>query len=141
MRKAIGGVLSFVFILGCEQAMPQPAVMCNLGSLTGTWRTQYERLDGNCGPIPDEVTVVQAPQAGDAGSGACTYAAWLLSTDRCRVDADFTCPTNDGKGTQRWVGVYRQSSASKVGGTFSLQVVHSSIGTCRGTYNATITAL
>jgi len=108
---------------------------CAIGSLTGTWRLTYAQTDGNCGPISAETV-----QAGTPGSPSCSIASRQISPDKCRLDTSFTCPTTDNRGTQSWVAVLHQDSSTQLSGTGTVQVNHPA-GTCRSTYNLTMTKL
>ena len=127
----IGSVgLAACVLVACSSTEGSETFACSLGSLEGTWRIHYEETDGNCGEIADE-TVVQG--ATDPGADSCTYAASTVSADKCRWDTDFTCPTTDQRGTQRWTGVMTQTGEEELSGSMTVQLKHP-MGTCRGTY-------
>jgi hypothetical protein len=111
---------------------------CAMGDLTGTWRAHYDEVNGNCGPIADE-TALFDPDA-DPGPG-CIVNNSIISDDKCRADMDFSCPTTDDRGTQDWVMVMRHVGPGRLSGTATVQVNHPAVGTCRSTYNVTITQL
>ena len=104
--------------------------------LTGTWRWEYDETDGNCGPIADETVNL----ASGGGGEGCTYASVMTSSDQCRQDADFTCPTLDGEGTQHWVMVTHHTDDGRLEATATVQLDHPS-GSCRSTYDITIDEL
>jgi hypothetical protein len=131
------GLFVFIAACGCSSAGDQEdSFTCTIGSLTGTWRTHYEETNGNCGPIPDETNVFK-PGPPDP---ACTVRTDKVSADRCRYDSDWTCPTTDKNGTQQWTVVMRQTAAGRLEGTGTVQLNHAT-GTCRSTYNMTVTKL
>lgn len=108
------------------------------GSLGGTWRTHYVETDGNCGPISDETSVLDTntpPQPG------CTQTTNTISSDKCRADLAWSCPTTDGNGTQSWVVVLTQTGPETIKGTGTVQLNHPTAGTCRSTYAMTLTKL
>lgn len=129
-----------LLVSACGSSDDEPPLVCHLGELTGTWRTTYEERDGTCGPLPAE-TVSLSPSDPGGGTGGCKYATDAISADKCRYDFDYTCPTTDGKGTQRWTGVTRQVEEGKLTGDTSVQLVHPELGTCRSTYTVTLAKL
>lgn len=70
---------------------------------------------------------------GTAGDPACTYAAENIGQDKCTMELDFTCPTSDAAGTERWVGSHRHVAAGRVEGSMTLQLQHTRLGSCRST--------
>jgi len=108
---------------------------CAIDALTGAWRLSYTETDGTCGPIQDETFIL-----GGTGDGACTEHANTISDDRCEQTLDFTCPTTDGAGTQRWVMVLEQVGEEHIAGTGTVQLDHPE-GTCRSTYDLDLQAL
>ena len=112
---------------------------CNLGSITGTWRTHYDETNGNCGAIPDETNISTSTTM--PSDSACTVTTNVLSDDKCHLDRQFECPTTDGLGTQSWTSAITQTAAGRIEGSATVQLQHPSIGTCRSTYNVTITQL
>jgi hypothetical protein len=131
--KLLSVAVAVAFLISCGGGH----VNCQIGSLTGTWRLVYSQVDGNCGPIPSET--VQAGTVGAASS--CVIQNQTISPDHCRIDSTFTCPTTDGQGTQAWTTVFHQDSDTSLSGTGTVQVNHPTLGTCRSTYNLTMTKL
>jgi hypothetical protein len=111
---------------------------CALGELTGTWRWHYDETDGNCGAIADETAIFQPGAAPPPG---CQIDTQIVSSDKCRLDSAFTCPTADDMGVQGWTLVLHHVAADRLGGTGTAQLNHPTIGTCRSTYNITVTRL
>lgn len=103
--------------------------------MRGTWRLVYVETDGNCGPVNDEIF-----SAGSTSDSKCTTHSSSTSVDGCRADSDFTCPTLDGAGAQRWTGYLEIDSQTQASGVFAAQVTHAS-GACRSTYDVTATKL
>lgn len=120
-----------------DGAAAPPQFECAIGQLTGTWRAQYVETNGTCGPIADETFIAGVPDP----SGQCTVTTSQVSSDRCRIDIAFNCPTTDGQGTVAWVVVLRQTSQTQLSGTGTVQVNHAVLGTCRSTYDITVTRL
>jgi hypothetical protein len=119
-----------------DGAEEKDELTCALGELTGTWRIQYQEVNGDCGAIPDETSVF------DPGTGSgCTRDTRTISADKCRLDTSFSCPTADRLGTSAWGLVVRQTSETRLDGTGTVQVSHSTLGTCRSTYTITVTRL
>jgi len=116
----------------------EPFADCGIGTLSGSWRIQYAESGGECGAIPDE-TGVEAPTA-SPGAG-CSVQSSTISEDNCELDRSFTCPTADGLGIGAWIVALRQVSDTRLEGTGTLQVNHSTLGACRSTYDITITKL
>lgn len=112
---------------------------CGIGELSGTWRISYKEVDGDCGPIPAET--VNLSSSGSGGGGACKTAVQDISSDKCRLDFDYTCPTTDGKGTQRWSGVTKQTAEDRLEADSTAQLQHPALGACRSTYKVTYTKL
>lgn len=121
---------------GSEQGATAAPFTCSIGSLSGTWRVTYRETNGTCGPVADELLVEPDADAAspDAGADPCTYAARRIAADRCRYDFDFTCPLNGVKGTQRWVGTLRQTSATTLEGPWTLQGIAPDAA-CRSSYD------
>jgi hypothetical protein len=127
--------LSCVVLAGCSSG--DPSFTCAIGELSGTWRIHYEETNGNCGAVADE-TVVLSPAASQAASAGCTYAAQNISSDKCSLELDFTCPTTDNAGTQHWIGSMHQVAADRLEGSYTVQLQHPQLGTCRSTYDTTM---
>jgi hypothetical protein len=136
MKKLLGTLVPGVLLLsGCGGG--SSSFQCSIGSLTGTWRLHYDQTNGTCGTIADETFII-----GALGSGAgCTSQAQTISSDHCRLDTAFTCPTTDSLGTQAWVISLTQNSPTQLGGSGTVQVNHPTLGTCRSTYNLTVTKI
>ncbi len=128
-------VLFAVVMTACAEEGPAPFAACTIGELTGTWRIRYVKTQGSCGDLNDETVVMSAEPPKLAA--ACTYAANNIGADKCTLEQDFTCPTLDNQGTQRWVGSYRQTAAGQLTGSVTLQADHPAIGMCRATYDVT----
>jgi hypothetical protein len=121
---------------GSSGGAPAPAPFtCAIGELTGAWLVHYVETNGNCGPLNDETVLAGVPQT----SSGCTVQSQQISTDKCTLDIQATCPTTDGLGTQTWVDALHQVSSTKLTGTGTVQVNHPTLGICRSTYNITIT--
>jgi hypothetical protein len=118
-------------VIGCGGDEP---FTCALGNLTGTWRVHYVETDGNCGPVPDATVMM------DSESG-CTVESQQVSADKCRKDSTVTCPTTDGLGTTTNVTVLTQVAADRIEGTTTVQLDHWTLGSCRSTYDVTVTRL
>ena len=123
---------------GCEILFPDdPFTDCQLGLLTGTWRVQYQEVNGNCGTIADD-TIVFDPSAEPPAT--CTIHSETLSIDRCRLDNDFTCEDVDDFGTvtlsQRWTGVLEHVAANTLSGTTTIRSEEFG-SSCQSTYNVT----
>jgi hypothetical protein len=130
-------------LLGCDpdasETQPEePGFACAIDALTGTWRVTYSEQDGDCGPVASE-TVSLGGTGGDAGGCKTTKAA--VSADRCSREFDFTCPTTDGEGSQRWTGITRQVSARRLESDATAQLQHPELGVCRSTYTMVWTRL
>lgn len=131
MRRA----LLLLALTACGGGDDEP-LACNLGDLTGTWRVTYAQKDGNCGPLPAETVSLASPSA-----AGCVEHSSSISSDRCRVEADETCPTGDGRGSQRWTVVLTQVEAARLTGSATVQGQHSTLGSCRSTYDITASRL
>lgn len=107
------------------------AFTCSLGALSGTWRISYQETNGTCGNLPDETVNYDSPSAGNTN---CKSSVSKLSDDKCRFDFEFACPTTDGKGTQQWSGVTKQTSATTTEADTTIQLSHPELGQCRSTY-------
>jgi hypothetical protein len=129
-------------VVGCSGA-DEPFRDCNMDSLSGTWRVSYRQTNGDCGPISDETVNISAASSGSSSSsgGGCRTLAYGISPNKCRVEQSFTCPTNDNRGTQSWTMVSQQTSPTSVSGTATVQLTHSTLGSCRSTYAMTWTRL
>lgn len=127
-----------VAVIGCSSAESDKdsSFTCAMGSLTGTWRTHYTETNGDCGPIPDETNVFN-PGKFDP---ACTVRTNKFSADKCRWDADWSCPTTDKQGTQAWVMVTRQTGSDKLESSATVTLSHPT-GVCRSTYTMSTTRL
>lgn len=133
-------------LLACGDDAPSPSepeddFACALGALTGTWRITYAEQDGDCGSVPAETVSLGGSSSGGGGAGPCTYAPKKPSADRCSLEFDFTCPTADGKGSQRWTGITRQVAEKKLVSDATAQVQHPDVGICRSTYTMAWTRL
>lgn len=108
---------------------------CQLGTgaLTGAWLVHFTEKNGNCGPIADSLNIVD----GDPDP-SCTIKYKTYSADHCKVDQDFTCPTKDGLGTQRWVTALTQVAKDRVSGLATVTGQHPS-GNCESMYQVDIT--
>lgn len=111
---------------------------CVLGEVSGTWRANYDELDGNCGSIASETTSLGS---GKGGADPCTYFTSEVSEDKCKLDFDYSCPTTDGKGTQRWTGATNQVAEDRMESSATMQIQHPTLGSCRSTYKITLTRL
>jgi hypothetical protein len=133
MKKTIAiSLLLVLTMLGCGG--DEPFTDCALGELTGAWRIHYAETDGNCGSIQDATVMA------DTESG-CTVESQQVSADKCRKDSTVTCPTVDGLGTTTQVSVFQQVAADRIEGTTTIQLVHSTLGNCRSTYDVTVARL
>lgn len=133
MLKALVLVVSVVGLVGCGQSGPCKARTGN------TYRVNFDRRDGNCGDLPEQVVVLDdTTPPGDLGcSGTRT-----LSEDRCEATSNqLTCPTPDGYG--RFTGTLSWNTEGSSGtGTLSFSVLDSGMSViCQGTYDATYTKL
>lgn len=134
--------LASALLCACSDPAPSSAstdeeesdFTCALGSLTGTWRITYAEQDGDCGPVPAETVSLGGSGGTDPG---CTYAPKKPSADKCSLEFDFSCPTTDGKGSQRWTGITRQVAEKKLISDATAQVQHPDAGVCRSTYTMT----
>lgn len=108
---------------------------CAIGELTGSWRLHYEETDGTCGAIADETALFDP--AG-ALPGNCVTNADNLSADRCEYDLDYTC--TEPTFTQRWVSHFEQIDEDFMRATATLTFTDAA-GSCRSTYDVTITKL
>lgn len=122
-------------------AAPPPASFtCNIGNLSGAWRAHYVETNGTCGSISDETVIAGSP----APSSNCTVQTAQVSSDRCKAEWAFTCPTTDGQGTVSWVVVLDQVSDSELKGSGTVQATDPALpppDTCRSTYDITVTKL
>ncbi len=118
---------------GCEEEFTD----CQLGLLRGTWRIQFQEVDGNCGAIADD-TIVLNPEA--EPSPNCTFHSDMISADRCRSDTDFTCEEVNDLGevtlSQRWTGVLEHVDIDTLSGTVTIRS-ETFGGSCQSTYNVT----
>lgn len=131
--SGVGSLLVIASAVGCSSSTNQPFTDCKIGSLTGTWRVTYVETDGNCGKVAAE-TVVLSASSKSPGAATCTIAAQEVSSDHCRIDLDFTCPLSGAPGTQHWVGVTHQVSATELTSSMTLSAMSPSLGSCRSTY-------
>jgi hypothetical protein len=131
MRHWLAVVSILAALAGCGGS---DHVTCAIGSLTGTWRLQYQETNGTCGPIPDETVIAGAPTG-----PACTTITQQISSDHCRIDTAFNCPTTDSLGTQAWTVTLTQTANTQLTGSGTVQVNHPTLGTCRSTYSLTMT--
>jgi hypothetical protein len=145
MNKAAHLLALGAALLGCgsdaTSAPPEseePGLVCALDSLTGIWRVTYTEHDGDCGPVASETVDLGGSGGADP---SCTYAPKKPSADRCSLEFDFTCPTTDSKGSQRWTGITRQVAEKKLISDATAQLQHPELGVCRSTYTMTWTRL
>ena len=116
----------------------EPFADCAIGELTGEWQTHYVEKSGECGAIPDEMTSTDPSSPPRAG---CSVQKSTVSTDKCQLDRSFTCPTADGLGIGAWIVAFRQVAETRLEGTGTAQINHSTLGACRSTYEITMTKL
>ena len=109
---------------------------CSSDPLEGTWRTTYSEQSGSCGAIEDE-TVSMSTGQNDPQRAACTTHSSRRSPDGCTVELDETCPTTDGRGSQRWTIIMNRTSRTRFAGSGTVQVDHP-LGLCRSTYGLTM---
>lgn len=128
--------LAVVWVLGGCGGSDAPFADCDIGGLTGTWRFHYDETNGNCGAIADETVALSS-----SAPSSCTTNSSSVSGDKCELQDDFTCPLTSGTGSQRWVEVIDQASATEMDGTATVQLVDDAGDTCRSTYNVTVTKL
>jgi hypothetical protein len=139
LRRAGLAVMMACWLAGCGgDDNPAPFSDCHIGELSGTWRTHYAETNGNCGAIADETGIFNPNAPPPAGV---TIDAKQISSDKCRGDLAFTIATTDGQGSQSWVMVIHQTSATELQGTATLQLNHPTLGNCRSTYDVTVTQL
>lgn len=139
LRAAVAATVAAAMLAcGSSDGSGEEPYTCAIGELVGTWRWHYDETDGTCGQIPDETGIFD-PNAEPAPG--CTIASSSVSDDKCRSDTAFTCPTTDNLGDQSWVMVVHHSGAGLLTGTATVQINHSTLGTCRSTYDVTVTEL
>jgi hypothetical protein len=100
---------------------------------TGTYLVHFDVVSGNCGPIPDELTMV------DGAGGAATMASTngcqgldaMASDGNCRVDGQSLCP-----GGIHVTGYLVQQTAN---GSSIIGEETLSAPSCAGTYRVTYT--
>ena len=145
MKKIrVGSVVLLTGVLACSSSSSnKPFTACAIGELHGTWRISYaEQPNGSCGPIPDEMAVIETTAQAMAAQmmavkGGCTFQAETISPDKCRLDTSFTCPLKAPyQGTSRWAGYLKQTSTTTLEGPLTLDVAGSG-GACRSTYEVT----
>ena len=122
-------------VAGCSGAA-EPFRDCHMDSLSGTWRVAYRETNGNCGAISDEMVNTSAAASGSTAS-SCRSLSYGISSNKCRVEQSFTCPTTGGGGTQAWTLVNQQMSPTAISGTGTVQISDSVYGACRSTYELT----
>jgi hypothetical protein len=130
----------FSALAGCgDNSDDKSSLKCNINTLSGTWRVDYEERNGTCGPVPSE-TLTLTVSGLDEGTSPCEDHSRSVSNDLCRQDYDYTCPTTDKQGTQRWTGIIRQTAKDRLEGEATAQLSHPT-GNCRSTYTVTWTKL
>lgn len=129
------GVTFLLALAACSSSSEgeAPPFTCALGELRGTWQLTYVEKDGTCGPVAAETTVLTGESTAPS---ACQQDALIISEDKCRMDLDFTCPTNNG--SQTWTGVTRHVAEGRMESTMTASV---RVGgaSCRSTYDITWT--
>lgn len=113
--------------IGCGGGDGEEDFDCG-GMEEGTWRVQFIENSGNCGPIPEGLV-----SSGSPAPTGCTTHRQVLSADRCQLETDFTCPTEDELGSLHYVAVLRQTSATVLRGPVSVTLTHPAV-TCRSVY-------
>lgn len=131
MRYAPSLAAASLLAVACSSTT-EGEVHCAIGELRGTWQITYAEKDGNCGPLAAETAVLTDQTT---GSSACTYATQQVSSDKCRMDMDFTCPLTGVQGSQHWVGSLRQVADDRLAGSMTLQASGGVL--CRSTYDVT----
>lgn len=130
-----------LLLLACDKDEPEP-LQCSLGELTGTWRVVYTRKDGDCGPLPADTLAADGINKTKPSEDPCSYKLRRISSDRCRFDFDYTCPSDDAKGSARFVGVTKQTEEGKLESDMTIQLDHPDPDlVCQGTYGAVWTKL
>ncbi len=122
---------------GCSSVAQPQDFTCAVGKLAGTWRFHYVETSGSCGPIDDETGVFEP---GTPSAPGCKINSQVISSDKCSVDTNFTCPTADGQATQAWTLALEQVAEDRLTGTGTVQLTnHPTLGSCRSTYTITVT--
>lgn len=119
---------------GGSSAPPGPCAV-----RTGSYRTSFVERSGNCGPVPEQVSLQGSPSlAAGCGSGS------TLSADNCTLTLDLTCqnPTTGSALVEK--GVIHWSEDGAMGGGI-VQSIISNAATraieCESTYNVTYSRL
>ena len=95
----------------------------------GTYLVHFDTVSGNCGAIPDELTIVAADQS--TAASTCTVINSTWSDGNCRNDLQKTC---NGGITVTGFTVQQSQDGSLVTGEETLTQP-----SCAGTYNVTWT--
>jgi hypothetical protein len=117
-----------------------PTEGCDLAHRTGTYVQSFtERAGGNCGPLPDQVGVIEDALALPVG---CTLdKPDKASADQCDLTRAFTCPLDGAPGTVSTVAFTSESDGgATLAGLFTLRIYDGDGAlVCLGTYDLVAT--
>lgn len=109
-------------------------VDCSAADRMGSYLVQFTELDGDCGPLPDQIVRL----TDDLAEGCVLDDEPVVSSDQCRLENSVTC-TDAGTGqTVTLVGVTTQQndSGSLITGTATATVRDSNgVALCLSTYS------
>ena len=104
----------------------------------GTYVVTWHERSGNCGPIPEQVDVVDQNTATGPVPGCVNSAPPPANADNCTVNLDVTCPVQD-KGTVTDRGEVNWSHDGSMGAGIIQVIVNDLVGAivCSETYDVT----
>lgn len=132
MRETLRAPIWLAVLVAACGGDPEPGVdfECRLGELRGAFRAHYvEQANGSCGPLADEIVILDP-----AGSPDCTVLAQDVSADRCSMSIHGRCATATGD-TLDSTWAMRHVEPARIEGSVSLSLP----GTCFSTYDVTMT--
>lgn len=120
--------------LSCSGSDPedsQPSE-CDPNMRSGTYLMSFAALDGNCGPIPSQLTRL-APNA--ALPENCFFDAYDTISDRgCTLERSYTCFTDTAEVSIVAITTQETADGSRITGLATVRI-QELIASCAGTYS------
>ncbi|HMJ16344.1 MAG TPA: hypothetical protein VK524_33250 [Polyangiaceae bacterium] len=131
-HRLVAALFTALIASACTLEQTEPAASfedCEFGSLTGSWRIEYQQQSGNCGQVPTQTGLLDE----ESLATGCQIDSSNVSPDRCQLDMVARCPTSDQLGTQTWQLRMRHVATDELNGTGTLQINYVT-GACQSAY-------
>lgn len=114
---------------------------CELEGRGGTYLSQYHERDGNCGPLPDTISVIDgmSGEVFSATDASCDFEFSNVSTDNCKIDAAWNCVLEDGVSASYVASGSWNRSGTRFSAEIQIAVRQGGQLVCSSLYDGTLT--